>query len=166
MLFSMRVVKSITPLREIFSKIKIFSKFDEFMAMNIEENSESDSDEEEIPFEKITFDIDYKIKKSLDEPPTDLKLKLLPDHIEYVFLEEPSFGAMIISSQLSEQNKKFVEVFMEDFSVFRNSFDNCLNNLNKMLQRCKDANLVLIWKNFTSWLKKESFLDTKCPEQA
>ncbi|GJZ58016.1 reverse transcriptase domain-containing protein [Tanacetum coccineum] len=36
-----------------------------------------------------------------------------------------------------------VEVFMDDFSVFRNSFDNCLNNLNKMLQCCKDANLVL-----------------------
>ncbi|GKA06903.1 reverse transcriptase domain-containing protein [Tanacetum coccineum] len=105
MLFSMRVVKSITPSREIFSKIKIFFKFDEFMPKNIEENSESDSDEEEIPFEKITFDTDYKIKKSLDEPPTDLELKLLPDHLEYVFLEEPSFISVIISSQLSEQNK-------------------------------------------------------------
>ncbi|GJS81969.1 hypothetical protein Tco_0748510 [Tanacetum coccineum] len=28
-----------------------------------------------------------------------------------------------------------VEVFMDDFSVFGNSFDNCLNNLNRMLQR-------------------------------
>ncbi|GKE90739.1 reverse transcriptase domain-containing protein, partial [Tanacetum coccineum] len=28
-----------------------------------------------------------------------------------------------------------VEVFMDDFSVFGNSFDNCLNNLDKMLQR-------------------------------
>ncbi|GJX86617.1 reverse transcriptase domain-containing protein [Tanacetum coccineum] len=36
-----------------------------------------------------------------------------------------------------------VEVFMEDFSVFGNSFDNCLNNLDKILQRCKDAHLVL-----------------------
>ncbi|GKC31646.1 reverse transcriptase domain-containing protein, partial [Tanacetum coccineum] len=39
-----------------------------------------------------------------------------------------------------------VEVFMEDFLVFENSFDNYLNNLNKMLQRCKDANLVLNWE--------------------
>ncbi|GJS99090.1 reverse transcriptase domain-containing protein [Tanacetum coccineum] len=51
---------------------QIFAKFDEFMAMNIKENSEFDSDKEEIPFEKITFDTDYKIKKSLDEPPTYL----------------------------------------------------------------------------------------------
>ncbi|GKB13578.1 reverse transcriptase domain-containing protein [Tanacetum coccineum] len=31
---------------------KIFAEFDEFMAMNVEENSELDSDKEEIPFEK------------------------------------------------------------------------------------------------------------------
>ncbi|GKC58709.1 reverse transcriptase domain-containing protein [Tanacetum coccineum] len=42
--------------------------------------------------------------------------------------------------------KESVEVFMNDFFVFRNSFDNCLNNLDKMLQRCKDANLVLNWE--------------------
>ncbi|GJZ38897.1 reverse transcriptase domain-containing protein [Tanacetum coccineum] len=34
-----------------------------------------------------------------------------------------------------------VKVFMDDFSVFGNSFDTCLNNLDKMLQRCEDANL-------------------------
>ncbi|GJW26480.1 reverse transcriptase domain-containing protein [Tanacetum coccineum] len=39
-----------------------------------------------------------------------------------------------------------VKVFMDDFSVFENSFDHCLNNLDKMLQRCKDANLVLNWE--------------------
>ncbi|GJX13342.1 reverse transcriptase domain-containing protein [Tanacetum coccineum] len=36
-----------------------------------------------------------------------------------------------------------IEVFMDDFSVFGNSFDNCLKNLDKMIQRYKDANLVL-----------------------
>ncbi|GJT23705.1 reverse transcriptase domain-containing protein [Tanacetum coccineum] len=39
-----------------------------------------------------------------------------------------------------------VEVFMDDFSVLGNSFDTCLNNLNKMLQHCKDAHLVLNWE--------------------
>ncbi|GKE22294.1 reverse transcriptase domain-containing protein [Tanacetum coccineum] len=39
-----------------------------------------------------------------------------------------------------------VEVFMDDFFVFGNSFDTCLNNLDKMLQRCKDAHLVLNWE--------------------
>ncbi|GJX88982.1 hypothetical protein Tco_0340996 [Tanacetum coccineum] len=39
-----------------------------------------------------------------------------------------------------------VEVSMDDFSVFENSFDKYLNNLDKMLERCKDANLVLNWE--------------------
>ncbi|GKB54733.1 reverse transcriptase domain-containing protein [Tanacetum coccineum] len=41
--------------------------------------------------------------------------------------------------------EEYIEVFMDDFSVFRNSFDNCLNNLDKMFQRFKDANFVLNW---------------------
>ncbi|GJV56860.1 reverse transcriptase domain-containing protein [Tanacetum coccineum] len=93
-------------------KYKIFAKFDNFIAMNIEENTEPKINEEEIPFEKITFDTDYKIKKSIEEHHTDLKLKPLPDHLEYAFLEEPSFLPMTISSQLSEQNKeKLISVF-------------------------------------------------------
>ncbi|GJW92796.1 hypothetical protein Tco_0172468, partial [Tanacetum coccineum] len=90
---------------------EIFSEFDEFMAMVADENSESEFDTEEPPFEKITINTDYKIKTSLEEPPTDLELKPLPDNLEYVFLEEPSFLPVIISSQLSAQNKsKLVSV--------------------------------------------------------
>ncbi|GJV73861.1 reverse transcriptase domain-containing protein [Tanacetum coccineum] len=47
-----------------------------------------------------------------------------------------------------------VEVFMDEFSVFGNSFDNCLNNLNKMLQHCKDANLVLNWEKYHFMVKE------------
>ncbi|GJR85688.1 reverse transcriptase domain-containing protein [Tanacetum coccineum] len=61
--------------------------------------------------------------------------------------------------------KEFVEVFIDDFSVFGNSFDNCLNSLDKMLQRCKMQILSLIGKNVTLSLKKELCLDTKCPER-
>ncbi|GKE73318.1 reverse transcriptase domain-containing protein, partial [Tanacetum coccineum] len=39
-----------------------------------------------------------------------------------------------------------VEVFMDDFYIFGNSFDHCLKNLDKMLQRCKDENLILNWE--------------------
>ncbi|KAL5575086.1 hypothetical protein UlMin_016785 [Ulmus minor] len=37
-------------------------------------------------------------------------------------------------------------VFMDDFSVFGSSFDNCLANLALVLQRCVDTNLVLNWE--------------------
>nr|GEU89124.1 reverse transcriptase domain-containing protein [Tanacetum cinerariifolium] len=104
-----------TPLED-----KTFAEFHEFIAMNIKENFESDSDEEEITFKKITFDADYKIKKSLDESATDLELKPLPDHLEYAFLEEPCFLPVIISSQLSEQhrNKSRVDpTLLNDFEM-------------------------------------------------
>nr|GFA80083.1 hypothetical protein [Tanacetum cinerariifolium] len=39
-----------------------------------------------------------------------------------------------------------MEVFMDDFSVFGNSFENCLSRLDKMLQRCEDTNLSLNWE--------------------
>ncbi|GJX07927.1 reverse transcriptase domain-containing protein [Tanacetum coccineum] len=39
--------------------------------------------------------------------------------------------------------EKTMEVFMDDFSVFGDSFDSCLSNLEKMLKRCEDTNLVL-----------------------
>ncbi|GJU42944.1 reverse transcriptase domain-containing protein [Tanacetum coccineum] len=216
-----------------------------------------------------------------EEPPTDLELKPLPDNLEYVFLEEPSFLPVIISSELSKEkknklksvlikhkqafawkitdipgwrvcidyrklneatakdhfplpfmdqmlerlagNKYFcfldgfsryfqipidpndqekttftcpfgtyayrrmpfglcnapatfqrcmlaifhdmieesVEVFMDDFSVFGNSFDTCLNNLDKMLQCCKDAHLVLKWKKCHFMIKEGIVLGHK-----
>nr|GEY36691.1 reverse transcriptase domain-containing protein [Tanacetum cinerariifolium] len=291
---------------------EIFAEFDTFMAMTADENSDSESDTEELTFEKITINKKYKIKTSLEEPPMDLKLKPFPDNLEYVFLEEPSFLPVIISSQLSKENKnklvsflknhkqafalkttgipgicpsfckhkiqllddkkpviqkqrrlnpnmqevvkkeivkllntgiiypifdspwvshihcvpnkgerltrnkylcfldgfsgyfqipidpndqekttftclfrtyayrrmpfglcnapatfqrcklaifhdmieESVEVFMNDFSVFRNSFESCLNNLDKMLQRCRDAHLVLKWEKCHSMVKE------------
>ncbi|GKB07982.1 reverse transcriptase domain-containing protein [Tanacetum coccineum] len=42
--------------------------------------------------------------------------------------------------------KKMMEVFMDDFSVFGDSFDSCLSNLERMLKRCEDTNLVLNWE--------------------
>nr|GEW63472.1 reverse transcriptase domain-containing protein [Tanacetum cinerariifolium] len=72
---------------------EIFAEFDEFMTMTANKNSDSESDTKEPPFKKITINTDYKMKTSLEEPPTNLELKSLPDNLEYVFLEEPSFSS-------------------------------------------------------------------------
>ncbi|GJW07075.1 reverse transcriptase domain-containing protein [Tanacetum coccineum] len=39
-----------------------------------------------------------------------------------------------------------MEVFMDDFSVFEDSFSSCLSHLDKMQKRCEDTNLVLNWE--------------------
>nr|GEU60107.1 hypothetical protein [Tanacetum cinerariifolium] len=92
-----KVVKSFIPSKNLLEE-ENFAAFDEFMAMTVDENYDSESDTKEPPFEKITLKTNYKIKTSLKELPTDLKLKTLPDNLEYVFLEEPSFLPVIISS--------------------------------------------------------------------
>ncbi|GJS04267.1 reverse transcriptase domain-containing protein [Tanacetum coccineum] len=98
---------------------EIFAEFDEFMAMTADDNSDSESDTEDLPFETITINTDYKIKTSLEEPPTDLELKPLPDNLEYVFLEEPSFLPVIISSQLTKEKKnKLVSVLKKHKQAF------------------------------------------------
>nr|GEW79618.1 DNA-directed DNA polymerase [Tanacetum cinerariifolium] len=42
--------------------------------------------------------------------------------------------------------EKTMEVSMDDFSVFEDSFSSCLTNLDKMLNRCEETNLVLNWE--------------------
>nr|GEX56107.1 hypothetical protein [Tanacetum cinerariifolium] len=104
-------IKILHSIERTVLKKEIFSEFNKFVAMTADENCDSESNIEEPPFKKITINTDYKIKTTLEEPPTDLELKPLPDNLEYVFLEEPSFLLVIISSQLFAQNKsKLVSV--------------------------------------------------------
>nr|GEY52054.1 reverse transcriptase domain-containing protein [Tanacetum cinerariifolium] len=98
---------------------EIFAEFDELMAMTADEIFDSESDIKEPPFEKITINTNYKIKKSLEEPPTDLELKPFPDNLEYVFLKEPSFFPIIISSQLSKEKKnKLISILKKHKQAF------------------------------------------------
>ena len=46
----------------------------------------------------------------------------------------------------SDMVEKTIEIFMDDFSVLGNSFDNCLENLRSVLIRCEETNLVLKWE--------------------
>ncbi|CAA7038495.1 unnamed protein product [Microthlaspi erraticum] len=42
--------------------------------------------------------------------------------------------------------EEIMEVFMDDFSVYGSSFESCLGNLGRVLQRCEDKHLVLNWE--------------------
>jgi hypothetical protein len=46
----------------------------------------------------------------------------------------------------SEFVKEIVEVFMNDFSVYGKTFVDCLANLDKVLTRCEEVDLVLNWE--------------------
>ena len=47
---------------------------------------------------------------------------------------------MAIFADLVEE---IMDVFMNDFSVYGNSFDGCLKNLERVLAHCEESNLVL-----------------------
>ncbi|GJU36102.1 reverse transcriptase domain-containing protein [Tanacetum coccineum] len=55
----------------------------------------------------------------------------------------------------------FMEVFIDDFSVFGNSFDYCLANLNRMLAICEETNLVLNWEKCHFMVKEGIVLGHK-----
>jgi hypothetical protein len=42
--------------------------------------------------------------------------------------------------------KDIMEVFMDNFSVYGKTFDHCLRNLDKVLQRCQEKDLALNWE--------------------
>ena len=50
-------------------------------------------------------------------------------------------------SIFSDMVEHFLEIFMDDFFVFGDSFDDCLTNLKKVLNKCEEKNLVLNWEN-------------------
>ncbi|GKA35183.1 hypothetical protein Tco_0721674 [Tanacetum coccineum] len=54
-----------------------------------------------------------------------------------------------------------MEVFMDDFSVFGDSFSTCLSHLEKMLKRCEDTNLSLNWEKSHFMVKEGIVLGHK-----
>nr|GEV72972.1 reverse transcriptase domain-containing protein [Tanacetum cinerariifolium] len=125
------------------------------------------------------------IKSSVDEPPK-LELKDLPSHLEklndatrkdhfllpfmdqmlerlakneyYCFLDGFSRCMMAIFHDMIEET---MEVFMDDFSVFKDSFSSFLSHLDKMFKRCEDTNLVLNWEKCHFMLKEGVVLGHK-----
>nr|GEW64229.1 reverse transcriptase domain-containing protein [Tanacetum cinerariifolium] len=57
--------------------------------------------------------------------------------------------------------EKTMEVFMDDFSVFGDSFSSCLSHLDRMFKRCEDTNLVLNWEKCHFMVKEGIVLDHK-----
>nr|GFA15130.1 reverse transcriptase domain-containing protein [Tanacetum cinerariifolium] len=57
--------------------------------------------------------------------------------------------------------EKTMEVFMDDFSVFENSFSTCLTNLENMLKRCEDTKLALNWEKSHFMVKEGIVLGHK-----
>jgi len=49
-------------------------------------------------------------------------------------------------SLFSDMVEKFLEIFMDDFSIYGDSFDQCQHHLKLVLQRYMEKNLTLNWE--------------------
>ncbi|KAL4334846.1 hypothetical protein GQ457_07G006090 [Hibiscus cannabinus] len=58
----------------------------------------------------------------------------------------PTTFQRCMTAIFSDLNEDCLEIFMDDFSTFGDNFDSCLSNLEKVLKRCKETNLVLNWE--------------------
>ncbi|KAK1680478.1 hypothetical protein QYE76_041326 [Lolium multiflorum] len=88
-------------------------------------------------------------------PFIDQMLERLSKNTHFCFLDGYSGFSQIAVKAKDQEKTTFTcpygtyayrQVFMDDFSVYGNSFDNCLRNLDKVLQRCEETNLVLNWE--------------------
>ena len=66
--------------------------------------------------------------------------------INWVKCVKNSYYLVWVVTIFSDMVEKTIEIFMDDFSVLGNSFDNYLENLRAVLARCEETNLVLNWE--------------------
>ncbi|GJX44300.1 reverse transcriptase domain-containing protein [Tanacetum coccineum] len=92
-------------------------------------------------------------------PFMDQMLKRVAGNEYYCFLD--GFSEVVMMAIFHDMIEKTMEVFMDDFSVFGNSFSTCLSNLEKMLKRCEDTNLALNWEKSHFMVKEGIVLGHK-----
>nr|GEU42893.1 reverse transcriptase domain-containing protein [Tanacetum cinerariifolium] len=100
-------------------------------------------------------------KSSIDEPP-EVELKDLPPHLEYAFLEGDDKFPVIITKDLSVEEKTALITVLKSH---KNPFQNCLSHLEKMLKRCKDTNLCLPWEKSHFMVKEGIVLGHKISKE-
>jgi hypothetical protein len=65
----------------------------------------------------------------------------------------------------SDLIKKVMAVFMDDFSIYCKTFEDCLANLHKVPKRCQMTDLVLNWEKCHFMVREGIVLDHKILEK-
>jgi hypothetical protein len=86
-------------------------------------------------------------------------------HMPFGLCNAPATFQRCMSAIFHGFYEEIVEVFMDDFSVYGTSFDNCLHNLDKVLQRCEETNLLLNWEKCHFMMNEGIILGHKISER-
>ncbi|GJX32125.1 reverse transcriptase domain-containing protein [Tanacetum coccineum] len=107
----------------------------------------------------FSIPIDPKIKKKTTSYLAHTELSL-SSHAFWVCKCSWAFQRCMMAI-FHDMIEKTMEVFMDDFSVFGDSFSTCLTHLEKMLKRCEDTNLSLNWEKSHFMVKEGIVLGHK-----
>ena len=77
----------------------------------------------------------------------------------------PAIFQRCMMAIFSDMVEEFIEIFMDDFSVFGSSFDNCLHNLSLVLQKCENTILVLNWEKWHFMVQEGIMLGHKISQK-
>nr|GEU98719.1 reverse transcriptase domain-containing protein [Tanacetum cinerariifolium] len=86
-------------------------------------------------------------------------------HMPFGLCNAPGTFQRYIMAIFHDMIEKTMEVFMDDFSVFENSFQTCLSHLEKMLKRYEDTNLCLNSKKSHFMVKEGVVLGHKISKE-
>jgi hypothetical protein len=71
----------------------------------------------------------------------------------------PASFQICMMSIFSDMIEEIVEVFMDDFSVYGKTFYDCVENLDKVLQRCEEKHLVVNWEKCHFMVREGTVLE-------
>jgi hypothetical protein len=77
----------------------------------------------------------------------------------------PASFQRCMMSIFSDMIEKIMEVFMDDFTVYGKTFDHCLENLDRVLQRCEEKHLILNWEKCHFMVQEGIVLGHKVSER-
>ncbi|KAJ9545002.1 hypothetical protein OSB04_024709 [Centaurea solstitialis] len=66
--------------------------------------------------------------------------------IPFGLCNAPSTSQQCMTTIFQHMIEDYMEICMDDFSMFGNSFDACLKSFDKVLARCEESHLVLNWE--------------------
>ncbi|XP_075475706.1 uncharacterized protein LOC142509906 [Primulina tabacum] len=72
--------------------------------------------------------------------------QMLERRIPFGLCNAPATFQRCMAAIFHDMIETFLEIFMDDFSIFGSSFDECLQNLKVVLMRCEEMNLLLNWE--------------------
>nr|GEY61803.1 reverse transcriptase domain-containing protein [Tanacetum cinerariifolium] len=120
--------------------------------------------ERRYPLSRFTLEQLVNVARLQVEEESEMSLELLRLKLKLFKDAAAVAHAKCMMAIFHDMNEKMMEVFMDDFSVFGNSFRTCLFHLDTMLKRCEDTNLCLNWEKSHFMIQEGIILGHKIPK--